>query len=517
MRTNHSIKNIYMSIFSQVVIILLGFIARKIFLDNLGAAYLGINGLLTNVLSTLVLVEGGIAISIVYNLYKPLAEKNEEKIIALVQLYKKAYFVLAIITLIISLGIYPFLGRLMKEGGNIPYLSIIYFIFVGKSMISYLNAHKWSLINADQRGYILTKVNLVFQVAIMITRIIILVYTKSYVFYMAIELILFIIQNIINGKIVNKRYAYIKTKKRYYIDQSTRNNIVTNVKAMFLHNIGGYLVYGTDNLLISSLISVSTVGLYSNYTMITGQLTGLLNPILSGIGSSVGNLMATESSNKIYSIFKVSYLLNFWIYSLCVIFLFNILEPFISWWLGKQYLLDNLTFIFILINLYLDGSRTSIGTFKNKAGLFVQDKYMPLLEGFINLISSLVLVKQFGLAGIFIGTTISTIATVFWTQPCIVYKNVFKIPVSKYFSTYCFYSILTLLSCYISAEICNIFVPGNSLISLIEKGIICLFVPNIIYVGVFYKTEEFKYIKNILGSIISRLKIRKVVQQNAKG
>jgi O-antigen/teichoic acid export membrane protein len=508
MRTKLSIRNIYISIFSQVIIALLGFIARKVFLDSLGANYLGINGLLTNVLSALVLVEGGIAISIVYNLYKPLAEGNEEKIIALIQLYKKAYRILALITLIVCLGLYPFLNHLMKDSGKIPFLSIIYFIFVTKSVVSYLNAHKWSLINADQRGYILAKLNLLFQVVTIITRIIILVTTKNYVFYLGVELIIFIVQNLINGHIVNKRYPYIKTKTHYRLDQSTKENLTKNVKGMFLQNIGGYLVFGTDNILISSFVSVAVVGLYSNYTMIISQLESLLSPILSGIGASVGNLLATENKEKNYEVFKVTFLMNFWIYSLCVVFLYNLLVPFISWWLGDQYLLNNLAFIFILINFYLNGMRTAIATFKNNAGLFTQDKYAPLVEGGINLISSLVFVKFFGLAGVFMGTSLSTVATILWTQPVITYKHVFKKPVGSYFIKYAFYACLTVVTCCITTVVVNHLVFGHSFLSLIERGNISLVVPNLLYVIIFSKNTEFKYLIKITRAHVSGYKLK---------
>ena len=142
MRVRNSIKNIYVSILSQIVITLLGFISRKVFINSLGAEYLGINGLLTNVLSMLSLVEGGIGTSIIFNLYKPLAEKDEKKIISLVQLYKKLYGVISVVVFCLSLMLYPFLDKLIKGGTNIKYLGLVYFIFVVKNSISYLNAHK---------------------------------------------------------------------------------------------------------------------------------------------------------------------------------------------------------------------------------------------------------------------------------------------------------------------------------------------------------------------------------------
>ncbi|PGA19857.1 lipopolysaccharide biosynthesis protein [Priestia aryabhattai] len=515
MRTEQSIKNIFISIFSQLIIVALGFISRKVFLDSLGVNYLGVNGLLTNVLSMMALVEGGIGLSIVYNLYKPLAENERKKVIALVQLYKKIYKILALITLLISLCLYPFLNHLMKEGESISHITIIYFLFVAKNIVSYLNAHKWSLINADQRGYVIVRMELFFQITTTVAKILILIKTENYILYLLIEFFIYIIQNIANGIIVNKRYPYIKTQTKYSVDNDTKENLRKNVKALFLHNIGGFCVFGTDNILISSFVSIATVGVYSNYTMITQQLASLIGPLLGGIGASVGNLIATESKEKNYSVFKIAFLMNFWIYSFSIIFLYNLLEPFINWWLGDGYLLNNSTFIFILINFYLNGMRTAIATFKNKAGLFVQDKYAPLVEGLVNLIFSLILIKYFGLIGIFMGTAISTLSTVFWTQPVIVYQNVFNKPVWLYFKKYSLYAILTVITCLLTTMICNTLVIGHNFISLLLKGIVCLIVPNSIYVVLFFKTKEFKYILNVLKSNVFKLKKSKQIPKEA--
>lgn len=210
MRTKNSIKNICISILTQIVITLLGFVSRKVFIDNLGTEYLGINGLLSNVLSMLSLVEGGIGTSIVYNLYKPLAENDEPRIIALVQLYKKLYGILAIIIFGLSLTLYPFLGILMKDGSTVTSINIIYFIFVSKNIISYLNAHKWSLINADQKGYVLAKYNLIFNILTTVSKIIVLVVTNNYILFLLIEIAIFVIQNLWNGKVVNERLSIYK-------------------------------------------------------------------------------------------------------------------------------------------------------------------------------------------------------------------------------------------------------------------------------------------------------------------
>lgn len=501
MRVKNSIKNIYINIVTQIIITLLGFISRKIFIDSLGTEYLGINGLLTNVLSMLSLVEGGIGVSIVYNLYKPLAEDDKPRIIALVQLYKKIYGILAILVFVLGMCLYPFLGLFIKEGEEIKFLFIVYLIFVIKNVISYLNAHKWSLINADQKGYVLAKYNLIFTVITTASRIVILKFTKNYILYLLIELLIIIIQNIWNGRIVNTRYSYIKNKEKYDIDLDIKENLKTNVKAIFLHNIGSYCVFGTDNLLISALVSLKAVGLYSNYTMIINQLSGLINPIISSIGASVGNLIATEDDKKVYEIFNVTYLINFWIYSLSVIFLYNLLEPFIDLWLGEGLLLGKLTFIIILLNFYLTGLRKTVSIFKEKGGIFSEDKYIPILESIINLGASIILAKRFGLIGIFLGTTISSIVLPIWIQAKLVYNKLFNKSVSIYFLKYMIYLILTLAAGSICTLLCNN-ISVSGLLGLIIKGLICLVIPNIIYFISLFRTKELKYVINVLKNML---------------
>lgn len=506
MRIQNSIKNMYMSMLTQIVMIGLSFLSRKVFLDSLGSEYLGINGLLTSLLSMLGLVEGGIGVSIVYNLYKPLAEKDIPKITALVKLYKKLYTVLAIIIFGLSSIMYIFLDNFIKGSTNIEHIGIIYYVFVFQNIVSYLNAHKWSLINADQKEYIIAKYNLVFNIIKTIIKIIILLITKNYVLFLIIEAVVIIIQNVYNGRIVNERYPYIKSKEKYNIDKETKENIIKNVKAIFLHNIGSYCVFGTDNLLISSLVGIKSVGLYSNYTMIITQLTNILMILLNGIGSSVGNLIATENEDKRYHIFNVVNMINFWMYSLSTIVLYNLLEPFIDWWLGKGLLLDKLTFIIILINFYITGMRKPILIFKAKAGIFDNDKYIPLIEAIINIGASLILVKYFGLAGIFIGTTISSICIPVWTQSKIVYNEVFNKSVYEYFKKYISYIVLTLIVGSITTYICNMVVIGTGLIGLIIKGIISVVIISLIYICIFYKSDEFKYISSIINLMLNKVR-----------
>lgn len=505
MRLRNSIKNIYISILTQIVMVFLGFISRRIFITNLGSEYLGVNGLLINILSMASLVEAGIGASITYSLYKPLAENDTIKIISLVQLYKKVYRVLAVVICMICLGIFPFLNVLITKSTDIPHLKLVYVIFVINNVIIYFNAHKWALINADQKAFVLGKNNLLFSILTTVGKIIIIKATSNYILFLLIELIITILQNIYNGRVVNNRYPYILSKEKYSVDIDTKYKIRKNVKALFMHKIGSYVVFGTDNILITAFVGLRSVGLYSNYTLIIDQLKGLLNPVLNGISESVGNLLVTEDDKKIERVFNQVYLVNFWIYSFSSIFLYNLLEPFIDSFFGKNLLLDKFTFLMILTNFYVTGMRESIYIFKTKGGIFNEDKFIPILEALVNLSVSIIMLKLIGLAGVFIGTIISTLLLPFWIQAKLVYNNILNKSVFEYLRKYVLYILIMIIAAIPTTFICNKIEMSNVLISLINKGIICIIIPNFIFVCALFKTSEFQDLYNLILGILKKV------------
>ena len=237
--------------------------------------------------------------------------------------------------------------------------------------------------------------------------------------------------------------------------------------------------------------------MYSNYTMIINQLSGLLSPIINGIGASIGNLIAVESKEKNYEIFNVLNLVTFWIYSIVTIILYNLLEPFITWWIGDDYLLSHFVFIVVLFNFYLAGMRNPILIFKSKGAIFVPDKYFPLVEAVINLSASLILVKYFGLVGIFLGTTLSTLVIPFWTQPKLVYNILFEKSVLPYFGIYIYYFCLMMVIGFLTTFCCSL-IHLDGFLALVLKGFICTILPNVFYLFVFCRTKEFKYILSVL-------------------
>ena len=222
----------------------------------------------------------------------------------------------------------------------------------------------------DQKQYIVDFVQNLFQLLVAIVRIIILMMTRNYYLYLIIQIISVILDNLYINYIVNKKYDFIIKHKEEKIKKDVKKEIIKNTKAMIFDKIGGIAVSSTDNLLISKLINLASVGMYSNYYLIISSLKKIINQIFHGVTASVGNFCVTNSKQKSMEIFNTSYFVSYIIYSFsscCLLCLFN---PFIELWLGKEYVFSLSIVIVLVINFYLNGMRSATSVFNNAFGIF---------------------------------------------------------------------------------------------------------------------------------------------------
>ncbi|WAA12112.1 lipopolysaccharide biosynthesis protein [Fervidibacillus halotolerans] len=506
MRTRSSIINLFFALSGQIIGLLVSFFARMVFIEILGTEYLGLNGLFTNILSILSLVELGIGPAIAYSLYKPLAEKDEKKIKALMKLFQKAYISIGIIILFLGIGLTPFLGFFIKSIPDIPHIHFLFLLFVVNTAISYFYSYKRTLIISDQKRYIATIYRYSFFIILNIVQIIVLYLTHNFILFLISQIVATFVENILVSKKADELYPYLKDKHVQKIDKNTLTEIKKNVRAMIAHKLGGVVVTTTDNLIISKFVGLIQVGLYSNYQLILNALNIITSQIFSSIIASVGNLGVTETNEKKKFIFQVTLLLNFWVFSFITICLVILINPFIELWVGQEYVLNTYIVLIIILNFYLTGMRKGVLTFRDALGVFWYDRHKPIFESIINLTASLLLVQKFGMVGVFLGTTISSLTTVFWIEPYVLYKYGLKSSVRSYFGKYLFYTFVTIMTLFITFIITIPFREVN-LVNFLIQLFICLIVPNLIFLGLFYKTKEFQYLYNIINNfVLKRIK-----------
>ncbi|MBQ9076276.1 MAG: oligosaccharide flippase family protein [Muribaculaceae bacterium] len=506
MRTLNSAKNLFSGIGISIITILLGFFTRKIFVDNIGVEYLGLNGLLQNILGAMTIIESGFATSVVYNMYKPIANDDRPRVIALLQLYRKVYRYMALGVFICAMAIYPFIDFFIKDAESLHYLSIVYMIFLFNSLIQYFTAYKQAIINANQKNYKLALINIVYQIGLYAAKIFILFYTQNYILYLVVESLFGLCLNVAIVRKADKLYPYIKTKVKYIVEPDVRKNIITNMKALFFSVLGGYFMHSTDNIVMSAYIGVVVVGLYSNYTLLLSTIKTLVSQVLNSYSESVGNLIAVETKDKIYDVFRTAFFVNFLAVSIPVIVLYNTITPFIDWWLGEEYELPYITMCIILFNFYVDMMRSSALTFKFKSGIFVPDRFTALLQGLINLVLSIWFVKYWGISGVLLATGISIMAIGFWQWPRLIYRHTFERPLYNYFRTYFIYTIIGLIALVVSSVVCNTYEIENRLLYAVFSGLVTIIITVTIYFIAFHKTFPYKELQHYVRTVIQRKK-----------
>ena len=488
---------------AQATAILMGFFTRVVFTRTLSEGYVGINGLFTDILNILSLSELGVGTAITYALYGPIARQDIKKQQILMRMFRTFYRITAGVVLTAGLCLIPFLDILMKDRPDVDHLVLIYLLYLLNSVVSYLLIYKKTLVDAHQMNYITVLNHNGFLVLQDISQIIILLVTRNFVLFLIVAVVCTISANVCMSRKADALFPYLKESCHEKLPPEERRDIFRNVKAMLMHKIGNVVVNNTDNLLISSFVGVVTAGIYSNYYLVIGSIRQVLDQALLGVAASVGNLGVTEDREKVGKVFDQLFFIGYWIFGFAGICLFELLNPFVELAFGRQYLFHREIVLILCINFFINGMRRAVLIFKESMGLFWYDRYKAVIEAFLNLTISVLLVTHFGVAGVFAGTFCSTVLTSVWVEPYVIYKYRLEKPVSSFFLRYAGYLGVMAVVWGETEYICRL-VSGPVFLILILRLVICLTVPNILLWLIYRRTAEWKALRGLLQRIISK-------------
>lgn len=505
-RTKKFILSMSTGYFRQIIFIITSFITRTIFIKVLGVEYVGLTGLFSNILSILSLTELGVGSAIVFNLYKPLANSDKERIKTLMHFYKTSYQIIGLLIFGIGLLLIPLLPYIVNFEQNLDVnLYLVYILVLFNVMVSYMFfAYKQALITADQKLYKVETINIVLQIISTILDAILLIIFRNFIIYLLSKIFMTCVKNLLVANKVNKEYPFLKEVGLKKIERVEIISILKNTYSITIFKIGSAILYATDNIIISMLLGTIYVGYYSNYYLITFNLSNLYNTIILALTAGVGNINAIESQESQFSMFEKINFANFIITNFVCVSLYQLFTPFMELWLGnmgKEYILDESIVLLLVLVFYLDLSTKIYNVFRETKGLFKKGQYIQLISGILNIVISIILSKYLGLAGIFLGTVISKFFIATIPYICIIMKNAFSI---NYISTIIYYFKYTIVICFsaiVVKFICTS-LTGNSILTFILQCFICVLIPNIIVIVIYYKTNKFKYLKDRITGII---------------
>ena len=432
-RLHKSMLNAEVNVLFYFLSLFLAFFSRKIFLENLGAEFIGLTGTLNNILGYLNLSELGISACIGYFLFKPIQTNNRQEIQEILSLLGYLYnWIGGVIfagAFIISL-FFPLIFAHAELGVGIIYFA--FYSFLGSSLIGYFINYRQILLSADQKNYLVAiyyqSANLV-KIAIQIF----LAYQYKNLFvWVAVEFLFGIVGCIILNWKINKEYPWLKVdKKQGRLLLKRYPEVITKTKQVFIHKIKDFVLVKSDELFVFLFVSLKMVAYYGNYMIIISKLISLFASITSGIGASIGNLVAEGDKKKMLNVFWELTTIQHTIAATLSFSLYCLIEPFISHWLGSEYIMDHRILVLLVIYIYITNSRNSVDGFNYAHGLYA-DVWSAWAELIINVSVTIVCGLQWGIIGILLGKIASLIPIVVIWKPYYLFSAGFKEPVSSY-------------------------------------------------------------------------------------
>lgn len=443
-RTKKAKFNSLIALVTQFCQILLGFVIRKLFINYLGITYLGYNSVFLNILQMLNLADMGIGIAITSYLYKPLAENAKDRIKAIMAIYKKLYYILGIVVLVVGLFVSVFLNILIPDATcGIWYLRILFYINLVGTVSTYFLAYKRTLLIADQKSYLTNIADTVIYFVVSILQIISLIVSPNYIVYLSLSIVKNIVSNIIVSIKVNKDYKYITESPDEMLVKEYKPQIAQYVKDVFISRIGAVVYYSTDSIILSVIKGSLLTGFLSNYTMITGQLNTVVTQVLNSVQATFGNFISTtKDKNASMKMTDNYFCVNFCIGNFCMICFSLLAQPFVKMFFGETMLLGFSTALWLGINLMLTFLIQLPSQVFVIYKLFRYDRPIIIVSVVLNIVISVALVKVMGINGVLIGTFITSLIYLF-SRFYIIAKYVYEVNYWYYVKKILFYGLIT--------------------------------------------------------------------------
>ena len=509
-RVSHAMKNMKFSMFFYLIFIMLQFVSRKLFLDNLGDEFIGLSDTLRSFLGFLNLAELGIGAAVGFSLYKPIFNKEHGRINELIalfgHLYKKIGLFVIIAGIILSL-FFPLMFDTLNAPLTVVYYTYYTFLF-GMCLNFFFNYHV-ILLQADQKDYVITSYSQSINLIKIVIQIVIVFYYQSIYGWITLEFLYYIVNSYVLRKKVKEIYPWLS------INQKTTNSIlntnpeiINKVKQISVHKLGAFVTGGSDQILIFAFISIETVAFFGNYQLIFNRLLQLVNTAFAGSAAGIGNLVAENDKRNIDKVFWEMMALRFYIGGIATIVLFFVTEPFILVWLeDAKFILNKNVLLLFLLNMFIMQIRIPVDHFKDAYGLY-QDVWAPVAQSIINLSLSIILLQYFNLAGVLLGTTIAfSIFILFW-RPYFLYKHGFKANLWGYWKRILILGVSFILPFYICYVLQEYISLGElNLLNLVVYSLKISILSAVIYTPIIYISSL--GFRNVIHRLIGLIKLKK--------
>lgn len=435
--------NVIVSIAFKIVLLVGAILARRLLIKYIGNEVNGLNSLYASIIGFLAVAELGVGSAITFCMYKPIVEGDKNKVSALYHLFTKLYLIIGAIIFVVGCALIPLLPYLAADYQNINQnIYLTFFLMLVSVVITYLFSSKTSLINAYKNNYITTTISSTGQLLQFGMQILVLIYTRSFVWFLVCAIVTNMLQWAATELIARKKHKDI-IKNRQSVDGETKKEVTKNIKAMFMHKIGGVLVNTADSVIISAFIGVVILGKYTNYTTIMTAMTGVLTLFFTPLTSVIGHMFVSEDGASVKKYLNFFHAFNFIIGLIFFLGYYAVIDNLVNICFKSNEELElskSISFV-ITLNYFIQFMRQSTLLFRDATGTFYNDRWKPLFEGLLNVGLSIGFVflfsylfgEDFAVVGVIVATIITNLTICHIVEPHVLYKYGLKSKATGYY------------------------------------------------------------------------------------
>lgn len=411
MKKNVLLLNTLMPLVLQVVSIVSGFILPRLIIEIYGSNINGLISSITQYLGVISFMEMGVGSVIRFNLYKPLADKNNAQLSKVMSSAKKFYRRLAIILVFyvaFLIAFYPLIAEMkfdhLYTGILIASISVSTFAQYFFGQVNQL------LLSADQKGYIHYTAQVLTIIANTIVSVI-LIYVGLGIHEVKLaSSVIYLLRPLFMQWYVNKHYS-IDYKIKYDQEpiQQKWNGLVQHISSVVLDS--------TDVIILTAMSTLENVSIYSVYHMVVRSIKSLVSEMTYGIQTMMGKLFAENNMEELKSLFKWSE----WIIHTGSVFVFgctaSLLIPFVKVYTAGIHDADYVQPLFaVLITLANAGHclRLPYNLVILAGGHYKQTQNNYIIATVVNIVLSVIMVHNLGLIGVAIGTLVAMMYQTIW-------------------------------------------------------------------------------------------------------
>lgn len=509
-RSELAAKTSVMGMLSKILTIAVAFVVRYVFIRALGEEFLGLEGVIKDCISLLMLTDLGIDSAMTFRLYAVVNDGDQNTINAYLTFYKKMYRVIEVIIAILGTIVLFALPQIINEI-SVPWTTIYaaYFLQIISVEASYFAAYKRCFLNANQRKDVQIKTDTVISLVASIAKIVMLI-GKNYLAYIAVTIIQNLLANIYLSHYVKQHYPKIETVKE--VDKSVKIDLFRDTKNILWNKLVGFVYSSTDSVLISTIISTVAVAKLVNYKLIFSSLTLLLSGFTSPLATIVGNYLNSKNrSQDTFSVQMQYAFVRFVFAAVCVVPCICLSGQFIVIYAGNEsWQLPLIDVVLLSADFYIGCLYGSLGDYSAGMGLFNQQKYVSTISAIANLTVSIVLLRLLGITGALIGTVVGQL--VLWTGNwVIIEKRLWRSGSerNRYWVRQAEYVILTVICTIVLSRFTRSLWMDNLLVDFVLKGVVIVATLVVVIIIVFRRSKEFgffyKLFRDQMNKMISKL------------